>query len=133
MRLAHVAQRVGDRRHLDMAGHAVVRLCDAAVGTGHLDGAVKNVVRGDGRGNSVDGAAEGGHSVTVNGRVVHLHHTAERVIYNPAARHNNPVRRRHGADGRRQQQQQQQQYDADMTNRIHNNDYSLILHFLEQQ
>lgn len=133
MRLAHVAQRVGDRRHLDMAGHAVVRLCDAVVGTGHLDGAVKNVVRGDGRGNSVDGAAEGGHSVTVNGRVVHLHHTAERVIYNPAARHNNPVRRRHGADGRRQQQQQQQQYDADMTNRIHNNDYSLILHFLEQQ
>ena len=104
-----------------------------AVGTGHLDGAVKHVVRGDGRGNSVDGAAEGGHSVTVNGRVVHLHHTAERVIYNPAARHNNPVRRRHGADGRRQQQQQQQQYDADMTNRIHNNDYSLILHFLEQQ
>ena len=81
MRLAHVAQRVGDRRHLDMAGHAVVRLCDAAVGTGHLDGAVKNVVRGDGRGNSVDGAAEGGHSVTVNGRVVNLHHTAERVIY----------------------------------------------------
>ena len=50
----------------------------------------------------VDGAAEGGHRVTVNRRVG-------------------------------QQQQQQQQYDADMTNRIHNNDYSLILHFLEQQ
>lgn len=81
----------------------------------------------------VDGAAEGGHRVTVNRRVVNLHHAAERVINHPDARHNNPVRRRHGADGRRQQQQQQQQYDADMTNRIHNNDYSLILHFLEQQ
>ena len=100
MRLAHVAQRVGDRGDLDMAGHAVVRLCDAVVGVGHPDGAVKNVVRGDGRGNSVDGAAEGGHSVSVNCRVVNLHHAAERVIYHPAARHNNPFRRRSHADER---------------------------------
>lgn len=121
VRLAHVAQRVGDRRHLDMAGHAVVRLCDAAVGTGHLDGAVKHVVRGDGRGNSVDGAAEGGHSVTVNRRVVNLHHAAERVINHPPARHNNLVRSSSTSTNERHQQQQQQ-YMADMSNRIHNND-----------
>ena len=102
VRLAHVAQRVGDRRHLDMAGHAVVRLCDAAVGVGHLDGAVKNVVHGNGRGNSVDGAAEGGHRVSVNRRVVNLHHTAERVINHQPARHNNLIRwRRRSKDERR--------------------------------
>ena len=50
MRLAHVAQRVGDRRHLDMAGYAVGRLSDGAVGIGHLDGTVKNVVHSPRRG-----------------------------------------------------------------------------------
>ena len=103
MRLAHVAQRVGDRGDLDMAGHAVGRLCDAVVGIGHLDGAVKHVVRGDGRGNSVDGAAEGGHSVTVNRRVVGLDRATEGIVHHATASHHNPVRRRHGADGRRQQ------------------------------
>ena len=86
--------------NLHMAGHAVVRLCDAVVGVGHPDGAVKNVVRGDGRGNSVNLAAEGGHSITVNRRVVNLHHAAERVVNHPAARHNFLVRCRSQANER---------------------------------
>ena len=121
MRLAHVAQRVGDRRHLDMAGHAVVRLGDAVVGVGHLGWAVKNVVRGDGRGNSVNLAAEGGHRVTVNCRVVNLHRATEGVVNNPAARHNYPLRHRRGIP--KGPQQQRQQYIAEIsTLSVHNND-----------
>ena len=100
MRLALVAQRVGDRGHLHMAGNAVGRLGDGAVGIGHPDGAVKNVVRGDGRGNSVNLAAEGGHRVTVNCRVVNLHRATEGVVNNPAARHNFLVRCRSQANER---------------------------------
>lgn len=133
VRLGLVGQGVGDMGHQSVAFHPVRCVCLGAVRVDDPDGAVEDVVRCTGGIHRVDGGDEVVHRVGVNSRVVGRHRAAEGVVNHTPARHNNPVRRRHGADGRRQQQQQQQQYDADMTNRIHNNDYSLILHFLEQQ